>query len=299
MTGQHSMIGFHSLQVCAMGRGPATRPADTLEASMMAGFDLSMNIESLFPFINAVTEKAEMFENPPYIRFRFDHTLCVLHPDKGFASPFDDNVDARDFMMRLMAFLNDIYYRKEEITPKYKLFSPADITRILKLLPRTNCNDCGFTTCMAFAAMLGRQQTIPARCPHISRPVQEKAVFPIMDKDGKLLSTLTLNVDNTQNINDLDSARQYIETLKNKIEQLSGLKKDLKDEANRQLQTPLSQREIDVLQLLALGSTNAEIGLLLYISPHTVKSHINHIFNKLGVNSRTQASVWATQHHFV
>ena len=120
-----------------------------------------------------------------------------------------------------------------------------------------------------------------------------------MDKDGKLLSTLTLNVDNTKNINDLDSARQYIETLQNKIEQLSGMKKDLRDEANRQLQTPLSQREIDVLQMLALGSTNAEIGLLLYISPHTVKSHINHIFNKLGVNSRTQASVWATQHHFV
>ncbi len=33
--------------------------------------------------------------------------------------------------------------------------------------------------------------------------------------------------------------------------------------------------------------------------PHTVKNHINHIFNKLAVNTRAQDSVWATQHHFV
>ncbi|MCP4673274.1 MAG: response regulator transcription factor, partial [Desulfobacula sp.] len=46
-------------------------------------------------------------------------------------------------------------------------------------------------------------------------------------------------------------------------------------------------------------TTNMEIAESLYISPHTVKSHIDHIFNKLGVNNRTQASVWATQNHFV
>jgi DNA-binding CsgD family transcriptional regulator len=223
----------------------------------------------------------------------------VLYPDKGLASPFDDNEDARDFMLRLMAFLNDIYHRKNQIIPRYKLFHQTSITQILKLLPQTNCNDCGFNTCMAFAAMLGRQQTIPGRCPHISQPVQEKAIFPIHDNDGKLLSTITLDIDNTQNVSALDSAKQYIKNLEKKIQQFSGMKSDLRDEANQQLPTSLSQREIEVLQMLACGTTNVEIAQSLYISPHTVKSHITHIFNKLGVNSRTQASVWATQHHFI
>ncbi|MBA3012392.1 MAG: response regulator transcription factor [Desulfobacula sp.] len=90
-----------------------------------------------------------------------------------------------------------------------------------------------------------------------------------------------------------------LKTWKKKIARLSGMKSDLMDEANRQLPTPLSQREIEVLQMLACGTTNVEIAQSLNISPHTVKSHITHIFNKLGVNSRTQASVWATQQHFV
>lgn len=299
MTPQHSNIGVHSLRVCSMGRGPATRPADKLKATMMAEFDLSINIKFLFPYINAEVKKAQLYDNPSYIRFGFDHTLCVLYPDRGLASPFDDNEDARDFMVRFLAFLNNIYHRKHQITPRYKFFSQTTITEILKLLPQTNCNDCGFKTCMAFAAMLGRQQTIPGRCPHISLPLQEKAIFPVHDNEGNLRSTIALDIDNTQNVSELNSANQYIENLEKKIQQLSDMKRDLRDEVNRQLPSPLSRREIEVLQMLACGTTNVEIAQSLNISPHTVKSHINHIFNKLSVNSRTQASVWATQHHFI
>ena len=202
-------------------------------------------------------------------------------------------------MVRLMAFLNHINHRKHRITPRYKFFNQTAITEILKLLPQTNCNDCGFKTCMAFAAMLGKQQTIPGRCPHIALPLQEKAIFPVHDQAGNLLSTITLDIDNTQNASELDSANKYIENLEKKILQLSDMKRDLRDEINRKLPTPLSSREIEVLKMLACGTTNVEIAQSLNISPHTVKSHINHIFNKLAVNSRTQASVWATQHHFI
>jgi len=299
MTSKHSNIGFHGLKVCSMGRGPATLPPEKLKACMMMTFNFSMDIEFLFPYINAVAKKVQMHENPPHIRFKFDHTLCVLHPDRGLASPVDDSEDARAFMVRLMKFLNDIHLQKDQIPPRYKLFNQTDVTQILKLLPQTNCNECGFKTCMAFAAMLSKQQTIPGRCPHISRPVQEKAIFPIHDSAGKLLSTITLDIDNTENVSALNSANQYIENLEKKIRHLSRINGNLRDEANKQLPSPLSQREIQILQMLACGTTNVEIAQSLNISPHTVKSHINHIFNKLGVNSRTQASVWATQHHFV
>ena len=52
---------------------------------------------------------------------------------------------------------------------------------------------------------------------------------------------------------------------------------------------PLSQRELEVLQLLAGGASNQEIATALVVAPGTVKLHVSHILSKLGVNSRTRA----------
>ncbi len=52
---------------------------------------------------------------------------------------------------------------------------------------------------------------------------------------------------------------------------------------------PLSQRELEVLQLMALGKTNQEIALQLIVSVGTVKAHAANIFRKLDVANRTQA----------
>ncbi|MGJ4845315.1 response regulator [Leifsonia sp. Le1] len=51
----------------------------------------------------------------------------------------------------------------------------------------------------------------------------------------------------------------------------------------------LSAREIEVLQLVADGASNAEIARRLYVTDATVKSHLVHVFSKLGVASRTAA----------
>ncbi|MGH3479462.1 MAG: response regulator transcription factor, partial [Nocardioidaceae bacterium] len=52
-------------------------------------------------------------------------------------------------------------------------------------------------------------------------------------------------------------------------------------------------RELQVLQLLAAGKQNKEIASELYITRDTVKKHITHIFDKLGVVNRTQATIRA------
>ncbi len=68
----------------------------------------------------------------------------------------------------------------------------------------------------------------------------------------------------------------------------------------REVQAPqspekLTERETDVLRLLALGKSNKEIALDLFIGEKTVKTHVSSILGKLGVPSRTQAALHAVR----
>lgn len=61
----------------------------------------------------------------------------------------------------------------------------------------------------------------------------------------------------------------------------------------------LSDRELEVLRLMAQGMSNSEIGSALSIGESTVKSHVNRILSKLGVNDRTQAVIVAVRRGIV
>ena len=61
----------------------------------------------------------------------------------------------------------------------------------------------------------------------------------------------------------------------------------------------LSPREVEVMQLIARGMSNAEIAKELYLSEKTVKNHLTNIFRKLQVTDRTQAVLYAIKHRIV
>ena len=61
----------------------------------------------------------------------------------------------------------------------------------------------------------------------------------------------------------------------------------------------LTQRELEVLRLLARGKTNRGIAQELVVSEKTVASHVSHIFTKLGVGSRAAAVAYAYDRHLV
>ena len=61
----------------------------------------------------------------------------------------------------------------------------------------------------------------------------------------------------------------------------------------------LTERELDVLRLMARGATNGEIAASLYVAEATVKTHVGSIFGKLGVRDRAAAIVFAYDHGVV
>ncbi len=65
--------------------------------------------------------------------------------------------------------------------------------------------------------------------------------------------------------------------------------------SNREADQELSAREREILALVATGATNQQIAKALSISPNTVKTHLRNIFGKLGVESRTEATLCAIQ----
>ncbi len=78
------------------------------------------------------------------------------------------------------------------------------------------------------------------------------------------------------------------------VQELQGRKRDTPN-----LFTDLSDRELDVLRLIAAGRSNAEIANILIISEKTVKSHVSNILGKLHMMDRTQAAVFAWQQGLV
>jgi DNA-binding NarL/FixJ family response regulator len=64
----------------------------------------------------------------------------------------------------------------------------------------------------------------------------------------------------------------------------------------RSLPNELTPREAEILMLIAAGMSNAEIAAALVVSNATVKTHVNHIFSKIGARDRAQAMRYAFEH---
>ena len=88
------------------------------------------------------------------------------------------------------------------------------------------------------------------------------------------------------------------ESLVDALERINtGERLGLDNVSDSDLPAALSEREQEVLSLVAIGLTNREIATELYLSIDTVKTYLRSLFRKLGVSNRTQAAVEAANHH--
>jgi DNA-binding NarL/FixJ family response regulator len=75
--------------------------------------------------------------------------------------------------------------------------------------------------------------------------------------------------------------------------------RDAQPQARRPLPDGLTDREAEVLVLIAAGSSNSEIAAQLYVAEATVKTHVNRILAKTGSRDRTQAAAYAHRHGLI
>ena len=286
---------YTSLQLFASGPLTGQTAEDDCGANA-ARFEMDGDLSALFPYINAVADHAQYYETPVYIKFIYGQRLCALYPDKGAFTPVRDMAEAITFLSRLLEYLKAIARRIPDLIPNHKKYKPASAVDIYRLLPGTNCRECGYGTCMAFAAALSRRYADLSLCPHLTNPVEETATFPVYDNQGNVVRTVSMDIDTVGLRQEIDRQEARIQELQSRLADFEKANNENFDAANAELPIPLTDRETQVLRQVVGGATNREISTLLDISAHTVKSHVTSIFNKLGVNDRAQAAAWGAVH---
>lgn len=145
---------------------------------------------------------------------------------------------------------------------------------------------------------IGATQKILAKNPErkiliLTSFIDDEKVFPALAAGAKgyILKT-SQAADIASAIRKVANGEDVLsDAVKEKIAQQKYRKHELYDD--------LSKRELEVLKVLATGLSNQEIADELFISLKTVKTHVSNIFNKLEVSDRTQATIYAIQHHLV
>ena len=150
---------YSSLTLVQAGPLVTRKPQDGQEphvqpASYCACFDVERDLAPLFPYINAVAEDAQYFEKPEYIKFILQGHLCALYPRRGLFAPVANMNEATDFIGKLLTFVAHIEQCRNGLKPNHKRYRPVSPLDIFRLLPGTNCKECGHATCLAFAAAL-------------------------------------------------------------------------------------------------------------------------------------------------
>ncbi|MGB9791199.1 MAG: (Fe-S)-binding protein [Thermacetogeniaceae bacterium] len=144
---------------------------------MVAKLAVEPDLTDLLPYINAEAEKAKYIPALNWLKFKF-RGYPVEH--KGAAAwdvaiqkntisvrMFRDKDTAALICKEVVDYINDLYRRKDEITPSYKEWVQPRALDIFKLLPKTNCKKCGEPTCMAFATKLVLERVSLEDCPEL------------------------------------------------------------------------------------------------------------------------------------
>ena len=125
---------------------------------------LEENIEPVLPYLNAVLGGYEYLTDPPAVIFRSQGKLITVHGSKIAINALRDEAEADKILAWLKREINDAWGNREGIVPSYEGTPKPKVIEILKLLPRTNCRDCGLPTCMVFAARMAEGVKGPEDC---------------------------------------------------------------------------------------------------------------------------------------
>ncbi len=123
------------------------------------------DISPAFPYLN--TELGGWDYDPEHHVLMLklaDGKWITLHPREIAIRGIKDIEEAHALVAWIQGQINEVYERRESITPRYLSQAKLKVIEIVKNLPLTNCKLCGYATCTAYAAALREGETTPQAC---------------------------------------------------------------------------------------------------------------------------------------
>ena len=124
------------------------------------------DISPAFPYVNAELGGWDYdLTNQVLLLKMSDGKWITLQPQKIAIRGARDLAEVKALLAWIQGQINDIYARRDAITPRYVSQAGLKVMEILKLLPMTNCKACGYAACMAYAAALREGEIRLEDCP--------------------------------------------------------------------------------------------------------------------------------------
>lgn len=131
---------------------------------------LDQDVREALPYLNSVLGGFEYMKDPPAVTFRVHGKIITVHPREIAVNALRDEEEADKILEWLRREINEAWDKRAEIEPRYEGAPKPKILEILKLLPKTNCRQCGETTCMVFSTKVAEGVKGPEDCP----PLEEE-----------------------------------------------------------------------------------------------------------------------------
>lgn len=137
--------------------------------------ELSEDIGIILPYLASIIKVCTYDDKTKTLTFKHKGKGVAVYPRKITITRLQDREDAKRVLDELKDLINKTYDHRDNIQPRYKKGGELKYLEVFKLLPGTNCKECGEPTCLAFANKLVQQETDIAQCsPLFSGQFEEK-----------------------------------------------------------------------------------------------------------------------------
>jgi ArsR family metal-binding transcriptional regulator len=158
--------------------------------------EVSGEIHEAFPYLNAIL-KGCIYNHPAMtLTIKKDQKLITLHAYHITLAKVEDEKEAEELLRWLKDLINETYERRSEIEPDYSKGADLKALDLYKLLPGTNCKECGEPACLAFSVKLAGQEVGVLKCsPLLSDKYQEKrnVLFELLRAAGYAVPNVSLD----------------------------------------------------------------------------------------------------------
>ena len=142
-----------------------------------ATIKLNEDISEALPYINAEIEDADYDHAAKVLLWKKNGKKYALRPTEISIAPVDDREEAAPLADEIIRTVNDIWDRRDKIEPDFEPKPPPPkVLDIYRILPKTNCRECGLPSCMAFAAALRKDPATVSLCPYFTRKRYEALI---------------------------------------------------------------------------------------------------------------------------